>query len=272
LFCPWAFRFGDRVLQEFVWDGPALLEDNGKEAVISGKIVSLRNKEWAFRVRIKLVNRQDWSGWSRLGRTWFALSPEAILTARNTYKKWTYWEIAPESFLEGTGKLTGTVKLSAPPDLRTGFQLGNGANAWDKDLGMGGIFRFRGEVSYNGKAYTLNSLGSLNVDAASCTSDCPRIPETDVAAVDNPAISPNTAVQVFPNPFRDQLTISLGAEASGVYQVRLYSNTGELKVQASLRASAGNLVLRTGRLDKGIYLVQITDGNGAQKQVRVYAQ
>jgi predicted outer membrane repeat protein len=272
LFCPWAFRFADRILQEFVWDGPAVLEDNGKEAVISGNIVNLRNKEWTFRVRIKLENRQDWSGWSRQGRTWFAISPEAILTARNSYKKWTYWEISSESVLEGTGKLTGIVKLSVPSDLRTGFQLGNGANAWDKDLGMGGIFRFRGEVAYNGKVYTLNSLGSMNVDLVSCASDCPRIPETDPVIVDNSDASPNAAVQVFPNPFTDQLTISLGAQASGVYQIRLYNNTGQLKVQASLSASSGHLVLRTGKLEKGLYLVQITDGNGAQRQVRVYAQ
>jgi hypothetical protein len=90
--------------------------------------------------------------------------------------------------------------------------------------------------------------------------------------VDNSDASPNAAVQVFPNPFTDQLTISLGAQASGVYQIRLYNNTGQLKVQASLSASSGHLVLRTGKLEKGLYLVQITDGNGAQRQVRVYAQ
>src|SRR5690606_13359419 len=138
-----------------------------------GEIVSNSNRNITFDVYLKLEQPRNWKEWSRLGRSWLVYTPAALKTALRQHVNWTYWELSDESYLQGTGDVSGRLALRhMPANYKVGFQLGKGANGWDGDFGLGGTFGYAGKVSLKGKTYSLKGVGSLNVDAALCTEQC----------------------------------------------------------------------------------------------------
>jgi hypothetical protein len=107
----------------------------------------MQNAGISFDVYLKLVEPKGWAEWNRLGRTWLVHTPESQRIAMEKYEQWKYCELSEESYLRGTGDVTGTLRLRhAPEGFRTGFQLGDGANGYDEDFGISGSFFYEGNL------------------------------------------------------------------------------------------------------------------------------
>lgn len=269
LVCPWAVLLTDRVFPQYIWDGPAQLIDDGKTATVIGKIVNVRDRQTGFNVYIKLINKHDWKSWSRKGRTFTALSPEAILTALFTHKSWTFWELSNESYFEGTGDLSGKLILSKyPTNNKTGFQLGTGANQWDKDFGLGGNFAYKGVLKYRGKEIKMSGTGSINVDAEVCKRSCVPLEEPvrtlqrSIADNSNPTGKEKTGLSIYPVPAHDRLTIDAASLSEGKYSLRIYNSAGQLKKQQQLYLNKTNTAIGLDGLQPGIYILQLTSSSG----------
>jgi hypothetical protein len=267
LSCPWSFLLLDQSLQAYVWDGPAQLVDKGEYAYVKGHIVNPKNKKQGFDVYLKLINKHDWKAWSAKGRTYSAISFEAILTAKKTHTTWTFWELSDESHLKGTGDFSGTLKLSPlPTNHKIGFQLGTGANGWDKDQGLGGSFSYKGTIVNKNKKRNLSGAGSMNVDAKLCDKDCTPFEESlRLAQMTDEIESPSSLsreIAVYPIPATTQLTILSDNLDAGKYSVKFYNNKGTLKRQGTLDTDSGNLTLDVDDLESGIYILKMTSSNG----------
>jgi predicted outer membrane repeat protein len=271
LSCPWAVLLADRVFPQYVWDGPAQLIDDGKTAIVTGRIVNIRERKNGFKVYIKLINKQDWKSWSSKGRTYIAITPEAIFAAFLTHKNWTFRELSGESYLEGTGDFSGKLLLSKYPlNNRTGFQLGTGANGWDKDPGLGGSFAYKGTLKYKGKEIKLSGTGSINVDACKCKRNCtPLIDPTRTvlqgAITGNGETLTNESDEgftIFPVPAHNRLTIVPKNLANGKYASKLFSSAGQLKKQELIYINKANAVVSIDGFQPGIYILQLISSSG----------
>lgn len=265
LSCPWSFLMLDRSLQYFVWDGPAQLVVEGEAAFIKGNIVNSKNRKMGFEVYIKLVNKHDWAAWSRKGRTYTAFTFEAFLVAKQTHTRWSFWELSSESYLKGTGEIQGLLKLAhAPSNFKVGFQLGTGANGWDKDRGMSGSFSYVGKLKYNGKSAKIKGIGSMNVDASSCVKDC--VPLEDAHRLADAETSGSDAlvykISAYPVPARENLTISSETLSSGKYAIKFYDNQGMLKKSESMDTENGDCTLSLNGFEPGIYVLKLISAQG----------
>ena len=154
---------GEEPGSHFKWVRNGGFKDQGKYAILEGTIQDVDNPKAQFDVYIKLINPKDWGKWSRAGRTYFVQSQEAWGAAQVSHRKWTFWELSPESRLVGKGDIVGELSL-APAKATTGFQMGTGANALDADLGIGGEFKYSGRVSYKSGESNVLGKGSIHTD------------------------------------------------------------------------------------------------------------
>jgi hypothetical protein len=200
-----------------------------------------------------------------------AFTPEAFKTALLTHKKWSYFELSSESYLEGKGDVSGRLQLKPwPSNFLTGFQLGNGGNGWDKDLGLAGLFEYRGNILIRGKKYSVKGIGSLNADAEKCLEDCtPLIDENSLVsnAALTEAFSENTPA-VFPNPASEFVRIKT-SQIQGTYLVKLIDDTGQLQQQQQLEAEDGIVTLSLRQPQPGIYHLIITSSQGQVESHRI---
>jgi hypothetical protein len=258
----------DKVFPQFIWDGPAqLIEEERNTAVIKGHIVNARNRSIGFDVFIKLVNQQDWAAWNAKGRTYTATTPEAILAAKRTHKTWTFWELGAGSYLKGTGELSGQIDLSKyPENNKTGFQLGTGANGWDKDLGLGGTFAYKGTIVQRGRKINFSGIGSINVDAELCKLQCtPLLTTAPRAALQQEELfaeAGNENLTIYPVPAHKQLSLSPGKLSAGMYTLIFYNNTGQLKKQQAVYLNKGNSNIAIDKLEPGMYILQLISSSG----------
>jgi hypothetical protein len=276
LSCPWSFLLLDRTLESFVWDGPAQFVQQGETAYIKGHIVNPKNNKIGFDVYLKLVNKQDWKTWSAKRRTYTALSVEAALVAKKTHTQWLFWELSPESYLRGTGTVEGELALAhAPSNLKIGFQLGTGANAWDKDLGMSGSFSYRGRLKRNGKWISLKGVGSMNVDATLCEKDCLPFEES-ASFVENELYADNEEssdeISVYPNPANDRFAIATEGLASGKYSIKFYDHTGALRKVASFDTEDGSFDFSVAEFDPGIYVLKLVASSGETRMKKLIVE
>jgi hypothetical protein len=268
LSCPWSFLLLDQKLHSYIWDSPAQLVEEEGASYVKGHIVNPKNKKQGFDVYLKLINKQDWATWSAKGRTYIAISPEAVATAKLTHTRWTFWELSSESYLKGTGDFSGTLKLTHfPTNYKVGFQLGAGANGWDKDLGLGGSFSYRGTLLHRGKKLYLSGTGSMNVDAVKCEKGCTPAGESlriaqDAEETNEPLSLASKEISVYPVPARTQLTILSDNLDAGTYSVKFYNNKGVLKKQGTLDTDQGNLMLGVEDLETGIYVLKVISSTG----------
>lgn len=271
LSCPWAFLFTERIFEQFIWDEPAQLIDQDGTAIVTGHIVNRTNSRMGFQVYLKLVNKQNWKSWNAKGRTYTAFTWEAIQVAKKTHKSWAFWELSDESYLKGTDDLSGKLNLAhVPVSYKTGFQLGEGANGWDKDLGLSGTFSYKGRLTYKGVRSNLDGLATMNVDAEACKKGCvPLVTVTnsfssmEKSGTAGPEMMPDKKeLVVFPVPARDQLTISLTVPSAEIYTIRLYDAKGQLKKQQSMYTNTGNFVMSVKGLAAGVYVLQMVSNSG----------
>ena len=261
--CPWAVLLLDRVLQRYIWDGQAQLIDKDDAAVITGHIVNIDNKKIGFNVYLKLEKKQDWKTWSAQGGTYVAFTLEALLTAKAKHTSWTFWQLSPESYLEGTGDVSGKLLLkSIPGIIKTGFQLGDGANGWDRDFGLGGSFAYAGKVIVNGKGQSIKGIGSINVDAVLCREGCTPLIELQLPLTEALEKSSDDTFAVYPIPARGQLTISAATLASGKYTVKFYNAKGFLRRQETMDTDNGDFSLSLQDVESGLYVLTIISPTG----------
>ena len=264
LSCPWSVLLLDRVIRNYIWDGPAQLIDNEEAAVITGHIVSPDNNKIGFNVYLKLEKKQDWKAWNAQGGTYVAFTLEALRAARANHTLWTFWQLSPESFLEGTGDVSGKLLLKTIPSIvKTGFQLGEGANGWDRDFGLGGSFAYAGKLVVGGKRQSLAGVGSLNVDAVLCNQNCTPLIETSRSLTELAVVkSSDDAMSVYPIPARSQLTISTASLPSGKYTVKFYNDKGLLRKQETLDTDNGDFNLSLQDVEPGLYVLTIISPSG----------
>jgi hypothetical protein len=266
------------LFQQFIWDEPAQLIDHGKTATLKGRIINPSNKRMVFEVHLKLINKHDWESWNAQHRTYIAYSLQAIQTAKREHKNWTFWELSDESYLKGAGDLTGVLNLSHfPHNNKVGFQLGKGANGWDKDLGLGGLFSYKGRLTYKGKRFNVTGHGSMNVDAEPCTGNCTPlnetvsiIPQTKQQTVEIEAAT--EGFSIFPVPARSNLTISSKTLAAGMYTIKFYNSAGQLKKQVNMVVGQGNYVVSVDDLKPGMYKLQLISFAGKVYSKKIIIQ
>ncbi|QRR00753.1 T9SS type A sorting domain-containing protein [Dyadobacter sandarakinus] len=260
LSCPWAIQLNERIFQNFSWDGAAYLTD-GRSTFITGKIVSRENREVGFEVYLRLVSKQDWSTWSARGRTYSTYASEAEIAARRNHINWTFWELSSDSYLKGTGLLSGTLSLAhTPVDRHTGFQLGVGANGWDADQGLSGTFSYRGTLLYRGERLALNNVGSLNVDARQSDRAVRlMVPEPEVAAGD--AVVSKPALSIYPNPARDAINLQ-SENLIGKFGIKLLRQDGSVVSQWQGASTDGTVRMPVKGVKPGNYLLILTGKDG----------
>jgi predicted outer membrane repeat protein len=266
LSCPWSVLLLDRVLQDYVWDGPAqLIEQDGGAAIITGHIVNADNNKIGFNVFLKLEKKQGWRTWSAQGGTYVGFTLEALRVAKVKHTLWSFWQLAPDSYLEGTGDVSGKLLLKTIPSIiKTGFQLGEGGNGWDGDFGLAGSFAYSGKVTIRNKRHSLAGVGSINVDAVLCEKDCTPLIEPSRALVQLPEqTTTERELSVYPIPARDQLTISAESLPSGKYSVKFYDHKGLLKKQETMDTDNGDHVLSLQGVEPGLYVLSIVSPTGS---------
>ena len=77
--------------------------------------------------------------------------------------------------------------------------------------------------------------------------------------------------KIFPNPFTDRLEVALNHPAKGSGELTLSNELGQVLLQQEFRAGAQRLVLGTGSLPAGVYLlsVRMADQHVVHKVVKV---
>ena len=83
-----------------------LIEEEGDAAIITGHIVNIDNNKIGFNVYIKPEKKQDWNSWHAQGGTYFGFTLEALRAAKANHTLWTFWQLSPGSYLEGTGDVS----------------------------------------------------------------------------------------------------------------------------------------------------------------------
>ncbi|SDL91195.1 Por secretion system C-terminal sorting domain-containing protein [Catalinimonas alkaloidigena] len=293
LTCPWALRFNTRILYAqqlqsrekggktdegtgLVWDAPAQLQVYDDYALVKGTLVHPENKEIRFDVYLKLIKPHTWKAWRTKGRGYKAVTDEAKKAARAHHEEWTYWILSNESKLTGQGALKGTLSLAhAPRNVRTGFQLGEGGNAYDATFGLGGDFTYKGKLYYQRKKLLLKGTGSLNVDAELCTEQCEPTREqatTRPATTTASVSSAEAPYNIYPVPARDRLVLEPAGTASGRHVVRLYDLRGQLLREKAVSVTEGTQHLDLQGLAPGFYQLQLEKPDGSFHRYKIVVQ
>jgi hypothetical protein len=107
----------------------------------------------------------------------------------------------------------------------------------------------------------ISNTGALYFDMMRIQSDCYESTPTRVApsaSLSDPLAKP-AAIQVFPNPFSDQVHISSDAE---LQKIELYQANGMLIY--AVESTGKEFTLETSLLNEGIYFLQITTAQGVE--------
>lgn len=264
LLCPWAILLTDRFFSHFNWDGPAQFIDYGDHGIVTGRIINTLNRRIGFDVYLKLIAPADWEAWNKMNRTWLVYTPSALKVALRAHFQWMYWELSDESYLKGTEGVSGMLKLRHfPLNYKTGFQVGDGANGWDRDFGIGGNFVYYGRLEFANKEYSLKGTGSLNVDAMLCRGEC--IPLIDNASKEVQVlpnyVASTAASFVYPNPARDKIQIQTQT-LEGTYLISIYDQYGQLSQSGEAESSEGMISFSLKDQLPGIYYLRIVSREG----------
>lgn len=253
---------------DVMWEG--IVSNGGSETVDLGTFSEIGALDYA----LVSVNGADWNADAAVG---IVGSTEAAsyVQVRITTDNWpeeTGWEIvnADGSFVDGvaTGSLAGLNDTEMTWDVAldlnecyifTAFDTyGDGlfASQWGETDGMLSVVSMDGMddlsvvISYNGSTdgdYA-ELVGGMEVTSVS------GISENDLTS----------SVNVFPNPFTDNTTLSFTAAEAGNASVVVYNLVGEKVIEMNLgniAAGTQNIELDFASMQAGIYLVSLTAGN-----------
>ncbi len=264
---PWSFllylNFG--IKPQFVWKEPAQLIIDEDVATILGEIVNYSTPEITFRVFLKLEKPSHWDSWKKNGGIYFAETKESLITAKKEHINWKYWTLSKESYMEGTGSIQGKLLLKHLDfPFKTAFQMGFGANAFDKDYGMGGKFVFIGKLKYKKKIFLATGPGSLNVDAKLCTSGCQSqflntmIKSGSVEKDDFVSgYKEEIYLNLYPNPADDFLFLQLNQTIETFVNIKIYDFNGRELISKMLPVDDSEIVIPINDLSPGMYYMRI---------------
>jgi len=276
LTCPdvWGFLL-HRVLDlgpHYVWKEQGQFMRKGKSAILTGEIMNIKDTEASFKVHIVLEREHDWERWKRQQGTWFAETKEAKEAAKEFHQTWKFWTLSPKSYLEGTGKIKGTLKLHHVNSKRkTGFQVGMGANAMDADFGMAALFNFNGKLSYKGKKIHMKGKGTMNFDGIPCEENCRDQFLKRPVAWENPGKINKPpglngifvdGVHIYPVPARNSLTLESDNQQNGSSLVKILDANGKVLKVEKWNRNANQVTIDLNRLHKGLHFIQVVSENG----------
>lgn len=270
---PWSFllfrEFGFD--PHFAWKEPAKFIKSGNSAMISGEIINVVVPEISFKVNLILEKEHDWKTWNRQQGTWFADTKEAKEIAVKDHVNWLFWKLSSKSYIEGTGKMKGVLKVKHHNSKeKTGFQMGMGANAKDSDFGIAGYFDYNGKLEYRGRKLHVKGRGSMNADGDPCEENCEKLfMRADggkyYSLMKHPS-SPDgikhiSKINVYPVPAGEFLILESIVPAVGVSVVKITDASGNVVHTERWDRNQIRLELRLGRLNKGLHIVHVIASN-----------
>lgn len=142
-------------------------------------------------------------------------------------------------------------------------------------------FETGGPVKGNGNTNNISTYQFKDVNAMQSISDriYYRLKQVDfdgafeysaVRIIDRNLQHNEATIQVYPNPFTDQITINTG-NYTGTCVIRISDSFGRLVGEHSLMADRkeDKLLIRTATFTSGLYFIKITDENGFEKTVKL---
>ena len=144
----------------------SLIKNLDGTATVTGTLVNTMNSDDKWIVTLNLENARNWTEWSALGRRYKGNR----WRTRSKYKDWMYYEMATGSKITGAGINEGkeTMIYHAPSNKRYGFQVGDGANLQNANLGLSGWFYYK-----NRRGRWAQGDFNLNI------TDCDKLPIPD---------------------------------------------------------------------------------------------
>lgn len=266
---PWALVLISRVfpVPEFEWKERAQFYIKGENAYLTGELINRKMPNSSFVVHMKFTGQMDWKAWSSSGGSWFAYTAESYRIAKTEHVNWNFWTLSNESYIECKGDIQGKIELKPLKSfIKSGFQIGKGANALDSDLGMAGNFCFEGTVKVSGKKTKLSGVGSMNVDAVPCGRDCQSDESfadvrTEFKSATDFDLSDASGFELFPVPANNQLTIRVAAD--GDYQLVISDLSGKILFRESWNQTEGmEYQISLENFTSGIYMLQLTSSRG----------
>jgi hypothetical protein len=252
---------------DVVWAG--VLENGGNETVDLGSF----NETGTFDYVLISVNGSDWSAEEEvdiIGSTEATSYVQVRITTDN-WPEETGWTIesAAGMYVDGdeTGSLTADTEYTWDVALNIdecyvftmidtygdglyASQWGNYADGVASIVSMDGMDEVGIILDYNGASGIEFSELIAGMEVTSVTG----ITENDLTS----------SVNVFPNPFSDNATLSFSAAEAGNATVVVYNLIGEKVIEINLgniAAGTQSLQLNFSSLEAGIYLVNLTAGN-----------
>ena len=271
---PWSFLlFRDFGFEpHYIWKEPAKFAAKGNGATITGEIVNLHDAGISFKVYLELFKEHTWDTWSRQQGTWFSIADEAEAVAGTEHVNWKFWRLSTASYLEGTGKVKGLLQLKQfSSSDKTGFQMGQGANAVDSDFGIAGYFSYNGKLTFNGKKLQVKGKGSFNADAVPCETDCEQLfvqePEdkgrgNKKSASLTDADPDNFSVKIYPVPAGDYLVLESANPVEDNLKVKIHDTSGRVLISDKWSLGTGIHQIDLGRLNKGFYILNVSSDSG----------
>ncbi|WP_405207564.1 T9SS type A sorting domain-containing protein [Aquimarina sp. LLG6339-5] len=117
------------------------------------------------------------------------------------------------------------------------------------------------KVTYQGYLYQRTSSSWTNLGACGIV----RV-NTEVAKIQSPPLEElenDLTFDIYPNPFTDQLNITISRRVKENYKVLIYSLQGKVVYDKIVESSADKTTISlSGTQKSGIYLLSIEDGNG----------
>lgn len=133
-------------------------------------------------------------------------------------------------------------------------------------------------ASHGYVSYKLNALSSLNIgdqilDYANIYFDfnAPVLTEDALVTIVGPtataSILTSNLSNIYPNPAKDFVNVTVQAKADGQVNIAVIDATGKVCIQQqrTLKAGYNKLLLNTAELNQGIYFVQTTSNDGEVK-------
>lgn len=138
------------------------------------------------------------------------------------------------------------------------FWLVNGA------VDINNYSQFNGSIIANNGAVSLNKGSVINgrvytTDGAFTTDSIRITMPSNCGSVGLNFIGEEELIQVFPNPFTNEITIQLNAENFGNHELKIYTVLGKEVVQVSLESTETKIT--TNDFPSGVYFYQITHDN-----------
>jgi hypothetical protein len=155
----------------------SLVKNLDGTATVTGTLVNTKNPNDKWIVTLDLENAKNWTEWSALGRRYKGNR----WRTGSKYKDWMYYEMAEGSKITGAGINAGkeTMIYHAPSNKRYGFQVGDGANLQNANLGLSGWFYYKNR---RGRW----AQGDFNLDITDC--DKLPVPDGTILTSDNCSI------------------------------------------------------------------------------------